>query len=47
VGERIVDFGLFKDFLFKESISMNFEVRPVGAAVLSRQRLFEMPNLLS
>ena len=45
VGSGIVDFNLFKDFLFKDNIFMNFEVRPMQAAKTSKQLLFEMFNV--
>lgn len=44
VGDGIVDFDIFKDFLFKDNIFMNFEVRPMQAAKTSKQRLIEMFN---
>ncbi len=45
VGDGIVDFSLFKDFLFKDEIFMNFEVRPIQAAKTAKQRLFELFNV--
>lgn len=44
VGDGLVDFILFKDFLFKDNVFMNFEVRPMQSAKISKQRLFEMFN---
>jgi sugar phosphate isomerase/epimerase len=44
VGDGLVDFNLFKGFLFKDNIFMNFEVRPMQAAKTSKQRLIEMFN---
>ena len=41
VGDGIIDFTLFKDFLFVDDIFMNFEVRPMLAAKVSKQRLFK------
>ncbi|MHB1455541.1 MAG: sugar phosphate isomerase/epimerase family protein [Armatimonadota bacterium] len=42
VGDGLVDFNLFKDFLFKNDVFMNFEVRPMQAAKISKQKLIEM-----
>ena len=42
VGDGGVDFSLFSDWLFQESVYMNFEVRPVEGARESKQRLFRL-----
>ena len=42
VGDGIVDFRLFEDFLFQDAVYMNFEVRPAQAAYQAKQRLLEL-----
>ena len=41
VGTGIVDFNLFKEFL-NEDVYLNFEVRPVEEAKISKDRLFQI-----
>lgn len=42
VGDGVVDFRLFEEFLFRDAVYMNFEVRPAQAAYESKQRLFRL-----
>lgn len=42
VGNGVVDFSLFKEFLFKDRVYMNFETRPIEAAIISKKKLISM-----
>jgi sugar phosphate isomerase/epimerase len=39
VGTGIVDFNLFREFMVNDNVYINFEVRPLEAAIISKDKL--------